>query len=206
MKGRDKAKLAIILLVLGIAAIRPPNALGQQMSFSVYNDIDVSWPSSPAVYNFASVLDNSWGCSHWSYYSTAKVVSPTNRQATSSVSGLNPTVSLSFTDEEGEWYAVTTGTYSCSCIYGGTASFGGGTSVFIHKYEGRYYYVGEGENGHEYYADSCAHVCQKPVVYQPSFMGPYLWDRGVEYNFYFVGVCKSNYQGSTQRGLCQPPH
>ena len=78
--------------------------------------------------------------------------------------------------------------------------------ALVHRFEGRYYYLGDGGQGHEYAADSCAHICQRDIVYRPSNQGPYLWDRGVEIVFVFWGYCKHGYQGSFQRGLCSPPH
>ena len=77
-------------------------------------------------------------------------------------------------------------------------------AIGIYRYEGRYYYVGQGPQGHEYYADQCAHVCQEAVLYRPTFQGPYLWDRGANIGF-IVYYCKRNLQGSTLRGLCVGP-
>jgi hypothetical protein len=78
-------------------------------------------------------------------------------------------------------------------------------STLIRRYAARYYYVGEGAQGHEYYADACDHACQHAVVYRPVFLGPYLTDRGADVGF-GVHICKAMWRGTQTRGDCIAPH
>src|SRR6266511_878383 len=61
-------------LVLGVAE----HGLAQQMSFAVYSDVTLSGDGN-TVYNYGSAADNSSGCTHWNYATTAQLNSPTGR-------------------------------------------------------------------------------------------------------------------------------
>lgn len=78
--------------------------------------------------------------------------------------------------------------------------------AFIYPFDGRYYYVGQGGSGYEYYADNCAHECQRGVVYRSQYSQPYLHDPGYEFHAVLFGVCRHNYKPGTVRGRCTPPH
>jgi hypothetical protein len=117
------------LLHLALAALfvlAPTIAGAQTMSFSVYNDPNVGYGW---VQNDAYVIDFSSGCSHWGYETTVRVQSPSYRLATGVNQGLSGSASLDTDSEFGDYTAVTTTRYSCSCIHGGTATYGGSTTV-----------------------------------------------------------------------------
>lgn len=191
----------VIGLVLGVAN----QGLAQQMSFAVYNDVTASG-NGITVYNYGSADDNSWGCSHWSYSTTARLYSPTGRSSSRSSSGLSANTSLAFADDSGNWTAVTQGTYRCSCINGNMAAYGGGIGFYAGRFFGRYWNYGtlcpNGKNG--YLADDCSHRCMIAMACS-SAQAPYLWDVGVALDVGGYGACHHNFQGSNSRGLCQGP-
>jgi hypothetical protein len=186
-------------LVLVIAS----QGIAQQMSFAVYNDVSASG-SGNTIYNYGSADDNSWGCSHWGYSTTVRLYSPSGRNSSRSGS-LSANTSLAFADDSGNWGAVTQGTYNCSCMYGGTAGFGGGTSFYAGRYQGRYYnwgvYCPDGVRT-VFLADACSHPCMDA---QQCFASPapYLWDPGLRLEIGPLGSCIHKLQASNQRGLCQ---
>ena len=100
------------------------------MSFSVYTD---AVQSLNRVQVFSTVIDGSSGCSHWGYMTTASIRTPSNRSASTSNFGLQSNTSIAINAEYGNYVATTSGSYSCSCIFGGTASFGGGRTVTVQK-------------------------------------------------------------------------
>lgn len=202
--SRSRGPLAVCLFTLVWCLGIAQSVLGQTMSFSVYTDANMSYPTNATVTAYTSVQDHSSGCAHTGYYTSVTLRSPSGRQATGNTSGLSVQASLSWGNEEGNWTATTNCTYSCSCIYGGTAAFGGYFSFPISRYEARYYYVGPQDGKYFYTADSCAHDCQLGSVLRDSYQGIYLWDRGVHIHLGPIGLCKRNYQGSAQRGLCKP--
>lgn len=120
----------LVIQLVSLAGLVPAPALAQTMSFSVYTD-----PASGSgyVYVSSSVLDNSSGCSHWGYLTTAKIYSPSSRSAQSTNGGLSASTSLSLSGEFGTYTTVTTGSYNCSCIFGGLASYGGGQPIVVPK-------------------------------------------------------------------------
>lgn len=113
-----------------------------QMSFSVYNGGSVS---NGVVYANSSVIDNSWGCTHSGYWTSATIRSPSGRSAVGQSSGLQASTSLALAGEFGNYQIVTFGTYYCSCAMA-TAGFGGGQTLpvkrpyFLHKYADFYKY------------------------------------------------------------------
>ncbi len=78
-------------LVLGVAE----HGLAQQMSFAVYSDVTLSGDGN-TVYNYGSADDNSSGCTHWNYATTAQLNSPTGRSGSGGSSGLSASTSLAF--------------------------------------------------------------------------------------------------------------
>lgn len=107
--------------------------LAQGMSFSVYNDVAAN---ASTLYYYSTISDNSWGCSHGSYVSTAHILSPSLRSSSSQWNGLSASASISFSGEYGTYDVYTVGTYHCGCIGppgggGGTAGYGGGTEAFF---------------------------------------------------------------------------
>ncbi len=188
-------------LVLGVAE----HGLAQQMSFAVYSDVTLSGDGN-TVYNYGSADDNSSGCTHWNYATTAQLNSPTGRSGSGGSSGLSASTSLAFADDSGNWGAVTQGTYNCSCINGSMAAFGSGIGFYVGRFYGRYYNYGvlcpDGKNA--YLADSCNHRCMSAQACS-SAQAPFLWDVGVNLDVMGYGVCRHNYQGSNNRGLCVGP-
>jgi hypothetical protein len=79
------------------------------------------------------VIDGRSGCSHSNYFTTVSVYSPSSRSATSSSGGLYASTSIPISAEFGDYTVATTGSYQCSCIFGGTAGFGGGQTVPVRK-------------------------------------------------------------------------
>jgi hypothetical protein len=102
----------------------------QGMSFSVYMD---TTPGESSLYMVTSVADNSWGCSHGGYMTTARLTSPSGRTVASQSSGLQASTSLDYNDEYGDYSVATDGSYQCSCIFGGTAGFGGSQTTFVQR-------------------------------------------------------------------------
>jgi hypothetical protein len=110
----------LLLALLSVAR----DGLASGMSFSVYTDIDQTQDFS-SMYVHATVIDSSWGCSHYSYMTTTHIYSPSSRYASSQSSGMQSTTSISIEGEYGECTAYTSGLYNCSCMGGGTAGYGG---------------------------------------------------------------------------------
>ncbi len=196
--------LATLAMAL-VLAICANQTCAQQMSFAVYSDVSASGDGS-TIYNYGAAEDHSTGCSHWSYATTCRLYSPSGRNSAGMSSGLSSSTSLSFSEDSGNWTAVTQGTYNCSCIYGQTASFGSGISFYAGRFYGRYYYSGTlCPNGlRDYWNDSCNHQCMVPMICS-SAEAPYLWDVGVSLGVGGWGACKHSLQGSNNRGLCQGP-
>lgn len=120
-----------VLAAVAIATL-PTLAQAQGMNFSVYADAS---PSSDLAYLYvsSSTIDGSWGCSHSNYFSTVSVYSPSNRSSSSSAGGLTASTSIPIAAEFGNYTIATSGTYQCSCIFGGTAGFGGGQTVPVRR-------------------------------------------------------------------------
>ncbi len=117
--------LLIVIVFCGLVSPRPVAASG--MSFSIYVDADVDEDGMMDMWT--SVVDSSWGCTHSSYYTIAHIVSPTNRTSDSGSSGLQSDANLSVVDDYEDYSAYTTGTYTCSCMFGSTIGFGGSAQV-----------------------------------------------------------------------------
>jgi hypothetical protein len=129
--GSHSHRSFIVLLCAVLSVCFPARQAYCQsgMSFSVYTD---SSQTSSTLYVYSTVADNSWGCSHGGYSTTANIVSPSNRQAHSTSGGLQASTSLAISNEFGNYNVYTTGSYTCSCIHG-TAGYGGGGSTFVQK-------------------------------------------------------------------------
>lgn len=110
----------------------PGSALAQGMSFSVYAD---AAPNSDLSYLYvsSSVIDGSWGCSHFNYMSTVSVYSPSNRSATATAGGLSVSTAIPISAEFGNYTVATYGSYQCSCMPGGSPGFGGGQTVPVKR-------------------------------------------------------------------------
>jgi hypothetical protein len=115
------------LMTAGCLIAYPTLVHAQTMSFSVYTD--ASSPDDLTLYMTANVVDNSSGCSHGGYTTTAHITSPSGRVAMSTQSGLQSTTSLQILAESGDFQLDTSGQYTCSCIFGGTAGYGGSAQV-----------------------------------------------------------------------------
>jgi hypothetical protein len=126
--------LSAILAVLASAV--PGLSQSTGMSFSVYNDASGSWTNGGTITAYSSVEDLSWGCSHSSYSTTTRLISPSGRQSGSTVSGLSASTSLALNGEEGDWQIVTQGSYHCSCFQS-FASFGAGHSMLVNTFTSR---------------------------------------------------------------------
>jgi hypothetical protein len=110
-------RTVIVMVVLGIAT----PAAAQTMSFSVNNDTALA---GDGLYLYGDVVDDSSGCSHGGYSTTAEIYSPSGRSASSQSSGLSASTFLALNGESGDYTVDTRGTYQCSCIFGGTAGYG----------------------------------------------------------------------------------
>jgi len=105
----------VILVACGaVAAERHVSGQSSGMSISVYTDVYQSEDLNMVVY--ATVMDNSWGCGHSGYMTTAYITSPEGRFASHQSSGLYGNVSIPIDAEYGDYSVNTSGTYQCSCI------------------------------------------------------------------------------------------
>lgn len=194
---------SIVAGTIGVFLVAANAAVAQQMSLAVYNDVS----GGETIYNYGSAEDNSWGCSHWGYSTTARLYSPSGRNSSGTAGGLAASTALSFADDSGNWSGVTQGVYNCSCIYGQQAAFGGGMGFSAGRFYGRYWNYGvlcpDGQKN-AYLADSCSHQCMTAQACSWA-NAPYLWDVGVNLSVAGWGVCWHNYQGSNSRGLCVGP-
>jgi hypothetical protein len=111
----------VVLLVSGKSSHLDAQSSG--MSISVYTDTTQTVNLMLDVY--ATVIDNSWGCTHSSYMTTAYIYSPSGRFESNQTVGMYGSVDIAIDDEFGDYSVHTSGTYTCSCIYGGTAGYGG---------------------------------------------------------------------------------
>lgn len=116
-------RLWFCVLVIGLY-VHP--VFAQSMSFSVYTNATAGYGN---VNISGSVLDNSTGCSHSGYSTTATISSPSSRGASSTGSGLSASASLAIDGEFGTYSMTVTGSYQCSCIGGGRAGYGGAQSL-----------------------------------------------------------------------------
>ncbi len=123
-QGRWTPRLAHRLLMLCAAAcLIPSTPAAAQMIFNVssYNDL---WPSDDltSVFGASSFIDDSSGCGHSGYNTTAMMITPDERQflASGSLSGYpsGPTNGV-----EGVYTEVGTMQFHCSCV--GTVGAGG---------------------------------------------------------------------------------
>lgn len=147
-------------LCLFTALCFPRPAMAQGMSFSTYTDYAIGGETT--IYMYANTSDNSWGVTHWNYTTTARIYSPSNRSGSSQSSGLQASASIAISGETGYYTMVTTGTYQCSGIFGGVASYGSGINVPLSAYYGRYKKSTENDcslGRTKYEAHACDHAC-----------------------------------------------
>jgi len=99
-----------------------------QMNFSVHTDTGYTqgW-----VYGNSSVIDLSWGCNHSNYATRTTIYSPSGRSSPAQCSGLQCGASMAVSGEYGTYTVVTTGTYNCSCLNWGPASFGSTEHFYV---------------------------------------------------------------------------
>jgi hypothetical protein len=125
----------IAAFLVGAAVLGwPAVGYAQTMSISVYNDAASNAEAEDdayTLYGYSSVDDNSSGCGHSGYFTTTHLTSPSSRHNSTGASGLSSGTSLGFDGEEGSWSIATSGSYQCSCIFGGTAGFGGSASAGV---------------------------------------------------------------------------
>ncbi len=124
------AGLAVTMFVFPCLA-QPPYG----MSFSIYTD------SSPIdIYTLqmqSTVEDNSWGCYHSGYMNTRRLTSPSGRVSISQSSSMTGGTSIAINGEYGQYVALTTGTYYCSCFHN-YAGYGTGVPILIGETTERY--------------------------------------------------------------------
>jgi hypothetical protein len=101
--GMDVSVVAILVALVGLAG-RPASA--QQMSFSVYLDVD---SNGSTVWGYSDIWDDSWGCSHSNYSFETALWGPTGYNSSAGSS-----TSLAFA--EGDFTVQGSVTYHCSCI------------------------------------------------------------------------------------------
>lgn len=185
----SRLRAILALAVLAVLMI-PGISAGQTMSFSVYTDSAVTGDGL-TMYMYATTVDNSSGCSHINYASTATIYSPSGRSASSTYSGLYTTTQMATDFEIGEWGLVTTGTYNCSCIGYGQASYGHNEPVQSVTYR-HHYNLKEVRSGKDLWvldSDSrerkCAH---SEMEYEPPSTAFDMTDSGLY--FYFVRIGK----------------
>ena len=134
MRTQSKASLAAALsYAVVLLSLLVGTAHAGTMSFSVYSDGAIN-SSLTLVYNYSNVFDNSSGCTHSNYSTTATIVSPSNRTATLQSSGLHSTTSLSINGEYGTYNFTTSGTFFCGCSQM-TSGYGGGHTGLIDHYK-----------------------------------------------------------------------
>jgi hypothetical protein len=159
------ATLFCVGSVILYTLLTPSLATSATMSFSVYTAATTG-NNETRLYMSASVVDNSQGCSHGNYETTARIVSPSNRTATSTSSGLQASTSIAINAEVGTYQMVTTGCYRCSCIGYGLAGFGSAIPKILQVYHSRYK-KGNDPDGtcpsltNRYNADNCSAQCQQ---------------------------------------------
>ena len=126
-----RGRAVVAVLIFGAAPV-VSEAQAQQMSFSVYSDFTMHGATFAQwrVTGSTSVMDHSTGCAHWGYITGVTLNSP-SRSGSSTASGLSASTNLLFSAEVGNWSVSTTGSYSCGCIKGGTAMYGGWKGVKI---------------------------------------------------------------------------
>jgi hypothetical protein len=122
--------IAVAALMLALCVVWPSPGVCQTMSFSTYNDINAD-SDLTTLYGYGSVDDNSSGCSHYNFLTTASIYSPSNRSSSSAQGGYEATTSLSFDAEEGDWAVSDYTTYNCSCMMGGQLAIGMGLPVAV---------------------------------------------------------------------------
>lgn len=125
----SSTKSLVLVCCLASSAL---DVQAQTMSFSVYTNPTAGYGWVNVA---SSVLDNSSGCSHWGHTTTAAIYSPSSRSASSTSGGMQAGASLSISAEFGTYSTVTTGSYHCSCIFGGNAGYGGGQPIVVPKPE-----------------------------------------------------------------------
>jgi hypothetical protein len=129
--------LARCLLGLGLVLLLPATGMAQTMSFSVYSDAAISEDVSTA-YGYNSVSDNSSGCTHSNYTDTIYIYTPNGNNNSAEFGGMSGSIGIPI-DGEGDYTIVTSGTYRCSCIFGGTAGYGGSGVPFHFRTVNTYY-------------------------------------------------------------------
>lgn len=126
---RSRTVFLVALVIGAVPAITSP-ASAQSMSFSVYQDAALS--NAFLVHGYVTVQDNSWGCTHGNYSTTANIYSPTGRNNPGTSGGLYSNTTLSMNGEEGNYTVVGLGSYSCSCSqFGVPGRFGGSRSYGV---------------------------------------------------------------------------
>lgn len=110
------------------------------MNFSVYVAPALN-SDGTAVYNSVSVQDNSTGCGHSGYSTTATIYDPSGSQASSGGSGFSASASMPL-NADGNFNFGGSVTYYCSCIQNTAGAGGGVASVPIFRVQAYYYSTG----------------------------------------------------------------
>lgn len=193
-------------LLMAVLLFVPDFALSQQMSFSLRGRTLSA--DGATILGYTNVVDNSWGCAHWEYSTTLRLISPSGRQGTGSSSGLQASTSLAVGGEDGNYTIVSSGNYSCSCIGGGTAAFGVSDWFRTSKAAVRWRYLGTVENGasHDYGPDDCVTPCIVGHLYYSEYKGQYIHGSGRAIYFGGSWSCRIplSFNHST-RGQCFGP-
>jgi hypothetical protein len=171
-----KRRVLLIVLVLSGAHFgAAPSADAQTMSLSVYTDAYVNEDGLFSMWG--NVIDNSSGCGHTQYMTTANIQSPSGRVAQRQSSGLASDTSIWVGEDEGSYSAYITGTYLCGCNGppgggGGPAGYGGGQLYSVRPYTARYGWslrrsdaLPHGPNSNDVYERAaCTGFCQTDIL------------------------------------------
>ena len=108
------------------------------MNFSVYTVPSLS-QDGLTLYSGATIQDNSTGCSHSTYSTSALINGPNSAQASSGplsgmsgMSGMSASTSIAVNDNYGDYSFAGTVSYYCSCINNVAGAGGGMTAPLVH--------------------------------------------------------------------------
>lgn len=144
-----------ILLLSGLLVSAATPAVAQTMSFSFYKNLTVG--STGRVYADITAYDNSSGCSHSAYSTTATFYGP---NSTSSFGYGSMSASTSLLSGDGDYTVVPSLQLTCSCMNYSRITVGG-PSQTGNRAQFRAVFSYRGLNGPKYeYGGMCTHSCQ----------------------------------------------
>jgi hypothetical protein len=157
--------IGVLVIFMGLVAAEAAQA--GTMNFSVYIDHAAgSGSNNTKLYMYSTAYDNSSGCAHSAYSTTARIYSPSGRLGQTTTSGLSASTNLVVGAEYGSYTLVTNGTYNCSCIGGGTGGYGGtpavvAIKVFLNSYQKAANNTGCPVGVNRYNAFNCTKQCME---------------------------------------------